>query len=160
MSKQTEKIQHHLSLLFGARKWRPEIRSWDAFSEGFLEGKVASRNTPLPYSCLVLSWAQGGPAQEKFKHPLSSLSGARKYSWSRDAGGRRLESTKICPCRRCLMFQTLPGGRRLESTSICSCRRCLMIQTTTVGPLWGWQPELKPWRVWRALKSVPAVAVS
>ena len=60
----------------GSRRLRPEIRCWDAPSDGFLEGKVASRNTGAPYSRPALSWAQGGPAQAQFKHLLSALSGS------------------------------------------------------------------------------------
>ena len=49
------------------------------------------------------------------------VSGARKYSQSRD-----------------------PGGRRLGSTEIAETRRALMIFRPTVGPLWGSeiQPEM------------------
>ena len=65
-----------LSALSGARKLRPEIRCWDAPSDGFLEGKVASRNTCAPYSRPTLSWAQEGPVQTKFKTLLQVPSGS------------------------------------------------------------------------------------
>ena len=76
---------------FGVRRLLPEICCWDAPSDGFLEGKVAprARNTGMPNSRPALSWARGGPAQAKFKHLLSALSGARKYRPSRDPGGSR-----------------------------------------------------------------------
>ena len=55
---------------------------------------LASRNTGVANSRPTLSWAQGGPAQAKFPILLRGLSGARKYSWSRHPGLRRLMSSE------------------------------------------------------------------
>ena len=66
---------------------RQEIRSWDAPSDGFLEGKVASRNTGEIYSRPALSWAQGGPAQAKFPLPLWGLEiQLEPISWAETSG--------------------------------------------------------------------------
>ena len=69
---------------------------------------------------------------------VHALSGARKYSQSRDPGGRRLESTEIAALRW--------GG---------------MIHTPTVGPLWGLRntagDDILEGDIWRALISLSSV---
>ena len=58
-------MKHLLSALSEVRKLRPEIHCWNTPSAGFLEGRVASRNTGARNSKPTLSWAQGGRAQAK-----------------------------------------------------------------------------------------------
>ena len=66
----------------------------------------------IPYPPVGPLWGSEIPATAEILEE-GIWRGARKHSRSRDPGGRRLESTKICPCR-CF----------------------LMIFPPTVGPLW------------------------